>query len=35
VTVDPFEPGHLPDSAFDAVGQLLSASTIDVTTART
>jgi hypothetical protein len=30
VTVAPFEGQHLPDSAFDAIGQLLSASSIDV-----
>ncbi len=30
VTVAPFEGQHLPDGAFDAVGQLLSASSIDV-----
>ncbi|TME93509.1 MAG: hypothetical protein E6I52_24215 [Chloroflexi bacterium] len=35
VTVAPFEGQQLPNSAFDAVGQLLSASTIDVTTGQT
>lgn len=31
VTVAPFEAERLPDSAFDTIGRLLSASTIDVT----
>ncbi len=34
VTVAPFEGEQLPNAAFDAVGQLLNASTIDVTTAQ-